>query len=104
MEISFLKMGVKKPFKCFVLLPNEDGFWKMPLNRCMNPNSHLTYWSATEILREIDFTDNSHPIIRDFKLSESGKDLMENIANIIKSMTITLMPWWHTKSVDQHDD
>lgn len=44
---------------------NEDGGFGHALEPdCWNPNSApIQTWTATEILREIDFTDSTHPII-----------------------------------------
>jgi len=45
---------------------NEDGGFGHALEPdCWNPNSApIQTWTATEILREIDFTDAAHPIIQ----------------------------------------
>jgi len=88
---------------------NEDGGFGHALEPdAWNPNSSPIHtWSATEILREIDFTDNSHPIIKGIlNYLESGKDFNGKYwHNIIKSNDdYPHAPWWNTKSVDQHDD
>lgn len=45
---------------------NEDGGFGYGLEAdCFNPNSSpIQTWAATEILREIHFTDKSHPIVK----------------------------------------
>lgn len=56
---------------------NEDGGFGYGLEAdCFNPNSSpIQTWAATEILREINFTDSSHPIIKGIlKYLSSGLD------------------------------
>ena len=56
---------------------NEDGGFGHGLEAdCFNPaSSPIQTWAATEILREIDFTDKDHPIMKGIlKYLSSGKD------------------------------
>lgn len=56
---------------------NEDGGFGYGLEGdCFNPNSSpIQTWVATEILREINYTDNAHPIIAGIiKYLSSGLD------------------------------
>lgn len=56
---------------------NKDGGFGHALEPdAWNPHSSpIQTWFATEILREIDFTDNSHPIIKGIlNYLECGKD------------------------------
>lgn len=56
---------------------NEDGGFGHALEAdSFNPNScPLQTWQATEILREIEFTDKQHPILQGIlRCLESGKD------------------------------
>lgn len=56
---------------------NADGGFGHALEAdCFNPNSSpIQTWAATEILREIDFTDKEHPIIKGIlKYLSSGVD------------------------------
>lgn len=82
---------------------NEDGGFGSALEAdAWNPNSSpIQTWTATEILREIDFTDNSHPIILGIlRYLESGKDFEGKFwYNTIKSNNeYPHAPWWHTES------
>ena len=67
-----------------------------------NPNSSpIQTWVATEILREIDFIDNKHPIIKGvLRYLESGKDFNRDFwCNTVKSNNdYPHAPWWHTES------
>lgn len=55
---------------------NDGGFGYALEPDCFNPNSSpVQTWAATEILREIDFTDKNHPVIKGIlKYLESGSD------------------------------
>ena len=55
---------------------NDGGFGHGLESDCFNPNSSpIQTWAATEILREINFTDNTHPIIKGIlKYLSSGLD------------------------------
>ena len=89
---------------------NKDGGFGHALEPdAWNPNSSpIQTWFATEILREIGFTDNSHPIIKGIlKYLESGKDFNGHYwHNIIKSNdNYPHAPWWNTETGSTaHDD
>ena len=55
---------------------NDGGFGHGLESDCFNPNSSpIQTWAATEILRENNFTDNTHPIIKGIlKYLSSGLD------------------------------
>lgn len=56
---------------------NADGGFGCGLEAdCLNPNSSpIQTWAATEILREIHFTDKSHPIVKGIlRYLSSGQD------------------------------
>jgi len=79
---------------------NEDGGFGHAIEAdAWNPNSApIQTWTATEILREIDFTDNSHPIIKGILCYlESGQsfngEFWYNI--IISNNEYPHAPWWH---------
>lgn len=82
---------------------NEDGGFGHALEAdSWNPNSApIQTWEATEILREINFTDSSHPIIKGIlRYLESKKDFDGQFwYNTIKSNNdYPHAPWWHTQS------
>ncbi|WP_333649734.1 hypothetical protein [Lacrimispora sp.] len=67
-----------------------------------NPNSSpIQTWAATEILREINFTDNTHTIFQGIlHYLESGKDFQGHFwYNTVKSNNdYPHAPWWHMDS------
>ncbi|MGI6690762.1 MAG: hypothetical protein ACOX63_07980 [Christensenellales bacterium] len=67
-----------------------------------NPNSApIQTWTATEILREIGFTDNTHPVIQGIlRYLASGNDFRSNLwCNTVQSNNdYPHAPWWHTES------
>lgn len=82
---------------------NADGGFGHALEPdAWNPNSSpIQTWAATEILREIDYTDNTHPIIKGILLYlGSGKNFNGQFwYNSIKSNNdYPHAPWWHTDS------
>lgn len=89
---------------------NEDGGFGHALEPdAWNPNSApIQTWVATEILREIDFTDNSHPIVQGIlNYLASGKDFNGKYwLNVIESnKDYPHAPWWYgTKEETGHDD
>jgi len=88
---------------------NEDGGFGHALEPdAWNPNSSpVQTWLATEILREVGFTDSSHPIIRGIlNYLDSGKDFDGHLwHNIITSNdNYPHAEWWSTKSAGAHDD
>jgi hypothetical protein len=88
---------------------NEDGGFGHALEPdAWNPNSSpIQTWFATEILREINFTDNSHPIISGIlNYLGSGKDFNGHYwFNIVESNdNYPHAPWWDTECIGEHDD
>lgn len=63
--------------KILAMYQNSDGGFGSALEAdSFNPESTpIQVWTATEILKEIDFTDSSHPVIQNIlHYLESGKD------------------------------
>lgn len=82
---------------------NADGGFGYALEAdSWNPNSTpIQTWAATEILREIHFTDSSHPIIQGIlKYLASGRYFNGHFwYNTVKSNNdYPHAPWWHTES------
>lgn len=89
--------------KALQFYQNQDGGFGHALEAdSWNPNSSpIQTWEATEILREINFTDNAHPIIRNvLHYLESGKDFDDSFwYNTVRSNNdYPHAPWWHTES------
>jgi hypothetical protein len=89
---------------------NEDGGFGHALEPdSWNPNSApIQTWAATEILREIDFTDKSHPIIQGIlRYLAEGRDFDGKVwYNTIRSNNdYPHALWWHYESgVSSHND
>jgi hypothetical protein len=82
---------------------NEDGGFGHALEPdCWNPNSSpIQTWTATEILREIGFTDKNHPVIKGIlRYLASGQDFEGQFwYNAVESNNdYPHSPWWHTES------
>ncbi|MDF2543872.1 MAG: hypothetical protein K0S47_3590 [Herbinix sp.] len=82
---------------------NEDGGFGHALEAdSWNPySSPIQTWVATEILREINFTDSSHKIIIGIlNYLSSGKDFEGHFwYNTVKTNNdYPHAPWWHTES------
>lgn len=82
---------------------NEDGGFGHALEPdAWNPNSSpIQTWTATEILREIDFTDATHPIIQGVLCYlASGQDFNGHFwyNNVFSNNDYPHAPWWHTES------
>ncbi|HHU61291.1 MAG TPA: hypothetical protein GXZ55_04935 [Natronincola sp.] len=87
---------------------NEDGGFGNALEPdSWNPNSSpIQTWVATEILREIDITDNLNSIIKGILgYLESGQNFGGKLwYNSIKSNNdFPHAPWWHTESDTCHN-
>lgn len=86
------KEAVINALSCY---QNEDGGFGHALEPdAWNPNSSpIQTWCATEILREINFTDNTHPLINGLlKYLASGRDFEGKLwYNTVKATTIILM-------------
>lgn len=86
---------------------NEDGGFGHGLESdYLNPNSTpIATWAATEILREIDFTDNTHPIVQGIlHYLDSGADF-----DTAQNQWLNTVPtnndyphaiWWTHKGTD----
>ncbi|GHV26708.1 hypothetical protein FACS18948_2890 [Clostridia bacterium] len=82
---------------------NEDGRFGHALEPdAWNPNSSpIQTWTATEILREINFTDAEHPIIQGMlRYLASGQDFEGKFwYNTMRSNNdYPNAPWWHSES------
>lgn len=78
-QYHFENGGKKTVLKVLSAYQNPDGGFGHGLEAdCFNPHSSpLQTWAATEILREIDFTDRSHPVIKgilDYLASDADFD------------------------------
>jgi len=78
---------------------NEDGGFGHAIEPdCWNPNSSAIHtWTATEILREIDFADSSHPIIQGIlRYLASGVDFNNHswAAMPQSADNYPRAPWW----------
>lgn len=86
---------------------NDDGGFGHALEAdSWNPNSApIQTCTATEILREIDFTDNAHPIIQGIlRYLASGQDFDGKLwyNEVVSSNDYPHAPWWHAE-VDSAD-
>ncbi|MDD4496085.1 MAG: hypothetical protein PHV32_17375 [Eubacteriales bacterium] len=82
---------------------NDDGGFGHALESdAWNPNSApIQTWTATEILREIDFTDSNHPIIQGIlRYLASGKEFTGHFwLNAPQSNNdYPRAPWWSVES------
>lgn len=82
---------------------NEDGGFGHALEAdAWNPNSSpMQTWRATEILREINFTDATHPIIQGIlQYLSSGQEFTGQFWDNAPSSNNDYphAPWWHTDS------
>lgn len=89
--------------KALAVYQNTDGGFGHALETdSWNPDSSpIQTWEATEILREIDFTDSDHPIIKGIlNYLESKKEFGGQLwYNTIKSNNdYPHAPWWHWES------
>ena len=86
---------------------NDDGGFGHALEPdAWNPNSSpIQTWCATEILKEIDFTDSTHPIIKGIlKYLISGQDFNGKLWHneVVSNNNYPHAPWWHA-DVDSAD-
>lgn len=89
--------------KALAVYQNEDGGFGYALEAdSWNPNSSpIQTWTATEILREINVTDNNNVIINGIlRYLESKKDFDGQIwyNTIMSNNDYPHAPWWHTQS------
>ena len=89
---------------------NADGGFAYALEAdAWNPNSSpIQTWTATEILREMDFTDSSHPIIQGIlRYLASGADFDGTLwyNELVSTNDYPHAPWWHaeTDSADSYN-
>lgn len=89
---------------------NEDGGFGHALEAdAWNPHSApIQTWVATEILREIEFTDPAHPIVKGIlRYLESGKDFNGSFwYKVVESNNAyPHAPWWYTDAdTTDHND
>lgn len=83
---------------------NEDGGFGHALEAdCFNPNSSpIQTWAATEILREIDFTNKEHPMIKgilNYLLSGVDFDFERNqwLNTVPSNNDYPCATWWKDK-------
>ena len=86
---------------------NEDGGFGHALEPdCWNPNSSpIQTWTATEILREIDFTDNAHPVITGIlRYLKNTQDFNSHYwyANVKTNNDFPHAPWWGYSEKSEH--
>lgn len=109
-QYQFEKGSKENVLKALSFYQNEDGGFGHALEAdAWNPySSPIQTWTATEILREIEFTDNTHPIISGIlKYLESGQSFEGKFwYNTLKSNNLyPHAPWWHTESEStSHND
>ena len=82
---------------------NENGGFEHALEAdAWNPNSApIQTMCATEILREISFSDRQHPIIKGIlKYLDSGAEFNGKLWNntVLSNNDYPHAPWWHTNS------
>ncbi len=90
--------------KALSFYQNEDGGFGHALEAdSWNPNSSpIQTWEATELLHEIAFADQTHPIIQGIlHYLESGADFNGKTWSntVISNNDYPHAPWWHTESV-----
>jgi len=89
---------------------NKDGGFGHALEPdSWNPNSSpIQTWCATEILRDINFTDNNHPIIKGIlNYLESGQSFNGKVwlSTIKSNNDYPHAPWWHSENGNKyHND
>ena len=86
---------------------NEDGGFGHALEPdCWNPNSApIQTWTAMEILREIDFTDRTHPVIQGIlRYLENTQDFNSHYwyANVKTNNDFPRAPWWGYSEEPEH--
>jgi len=94
------KEAVLNALSCY---QNKDGGFGHAIEPdAWNPDSSpVQTWYATEILREINFTDNSHPIIMGIlNYLESGRDFNGHFwYNVVKGNdNYPHAPWWNSEN------
>lgn len=88
---------------------DEGGFGHALEADCWNPNSSpIQTWEASEILKEINFADATHPIIKGIlNYLDSGEHFNGHFwyNTILSNNDYPHAPWWHTdsESTSHHD-
>ena len=82
---------------------NEDGGFGHALEAdAWSPHSTpIQTWTATEILREIDFTDGTHPILQGIlRYLASGQDFDGSLwyNEVTSGNEYPHAPWWHARA------
>ncbi|HEY5560815.1 MAG TPA: hypothetical protein VIK72_03505 [Clostridiaceae bacterium] len=100
-QYHFEKGNKEDVLKALSTYQNEDGGFGHALEPdSWNPNSSpIQTWVATEILKEIDYKDKEHPIIRGIlKYLKSGADFKEGfwLSSVLSNNDYPHAPWWHT--------
>lgn len=109
-QYHFEKGEKEAVLKALSFYQNDDGGFGHALEPdSWNPNSTpIQTWAATEILREIHFTDQNHPSIRGIlDYLDSGRDFNGTFwYNTVQSNNdYPHAPWWHTGSTStSHTD
>ncbi|MFO7612998.1 MAG: hypothetical protein R6W99_11075 [Clostridia bacterium] len=109
-QYHFENGGKDAVLKALAVYQNEDGGFGHALEPdSWNPNSSpIQTWAATEILKEIGFTDNSHPIIKGIlRYLASGQDFSGHFwhSTVLSNNDYPHAPWWHTDSESiSHND
>lgn len=102
-QYHFENGSKKAVLTALVAYQNEDGGFGHALEPdAWNPNSApIQTWAATEVLREINFTDSDHPIIQGvLRYLASGQNFEGHFwyNTVLSNNDYPHAPWWHTKS------
>lgn len=106
-QYHFEKCSKEAVLTALASYQNEDGGFGHALEPdCWNPNSApIMTWVATEILREIDFTDSTHAIIQGIlHYLENTEDFNSHYwyANIESNTDFPRAPWWGYSDEPKH--
>jgi len=109
-RFHFESGSAEEVISCLSAYQNADGGFGHALEAdCWNPHSTpIQTWTATEILRELNFTNHDHPMIKGIlRYLGSGKDFNGRLwYNAVKSNNdYPHAPWWHSDSdsICHHD-
>ncbi|MCL2158766.1 MAG: hypothetical protein FWH48_05090, partial [Oscillospiraceae bacterium] len=106
-QYHFENGGKEAVLTALAAYQNEDGGFGCALEPdCWNPNSApIQTWTATEILREIDFADGAHPIIQGIlRYLENTEDFNFHYwyANVKSNIDYPRAPWWGFSDDPKH--
>ncbi|MFN8379508.1 MAG: hypothetical protein U0452_12645 [Anaerolineae bacterium] len=95
--------------RALAVYQNADGGFGHALEAdAWNPNSApIQVWAATEILREIDWTDSGHPVVTGIlRYLASGQDFDGHFwFNAVRSNNdYPHAPWWHVVNQSEPED